>query len=274
MLSQIDPNYQSDGERRCDVEISTLDTQSTDGPKWAQRSGDDEYGPWANANICGVLVRMRWIEPGSFLMGSADSDREAFYWEKPQHQVDFSTGFWMSQTPCTQELWLATMGLNPSRFKGARHPVEEVSWNDVKDFLQAANMKNPSLDLKLPTEAQWEYAARAGSNDTRYGTLDEIAWYKGNSDSQTCEVGLKRPNAWGLHDMLGNVWEWCHDWYGAYDSAHSVDPVVSVKSTSRVVRGGSWRNSADSIRVTYRHCDDPIESYGDLGFRFIICSRT
>ena len=236
---------------------------------WATNSGQDSYGLWADANICGVVARMRWIKPGTFLMGSPDSDKEARDWEKPQHQVTLTNGFWIGQTPCTQELWQAVMGSNPSHFKGSKRPVEQVSWNDVQDFFRLVSLKNPGLDMKLPTEAQWEYACRAGSTEPRYGPLEHVAWYDDNSEAETKDVGNKVPNAWGLYDMLGSVWEWCHDWAGTYDSEHAYDPIGAAEGTDRVVRGGSWFDSAEYVRAADRHLIEPASRYALFGFRVV-----
>ena len=194
-------------------------------------------------------------------MGSPDNEEGRWDDEGPQHEVAIESGFWMFETPCTQALWEAVMGKNPSRFPGPERPVEQVSWEDVEDFLTRIAAMIPGLRLGLPTEEQWEYACRAGSAAARYGDLDQIAWYSENSGGETHPVALKQPNGWGLHDMLGNVWEWCADEYWEYGTGKS------GASAHRVIRGGSWRIDARDVRAAYRNHYEP--SYRDsyLGFR-------
>ena len=138
-----------------------------------------------------------------------------------------------------------------------------------KIFFELVSLKNPGLDMKLPTEAQWEYACRAGSTEPRYGPLEHVAWYDDNSEAETKDVGNKVPNAWGLYDMLGSVWEWCHDWYGAYDSAHANDPIGAAEGTNRVVRGGGWYRSAEIVRAAYRLYLEPASRNDFIGFRVV-----
>ena len=167
----------------------------------------------------------------------------------------------MFETPCTQALWEAVMGQNPSRFRGPTRPVEQVSWEDVEDFLTRIAAMVPGLRLGLPTEEQWEYACRAGSAAARYGDLDQIAWYSENSGGETHPVALKQPNGWGLHDMLGNVWEWCADAYWEYGTGKS------GASAHRVIRGGSWYGDARYVRAAYRAHNEPSYRLNRLGFR-------
>ena len=195
-------------------------------------------------------------------MGSPDNEEGRWDDERPQHEVAIESGFWMFETPCTQALWEAVMGKNPSRFPGPERPVEQVSWENVEDFLTRIAAMIPGLRLGLPTEEQWEYACRAGSAAARYGDLDQIAWYSENSGGETHPVALKQPNGWGLHDMLGNVWEWCADAYWEYGTGKS------GASAHRVIRGGSWRSVARDVRAAYRsHRYEPSYRYDALGFR-------
>ena len=156
------------------------------------------------------FVPLKWefvrIPAGEFEMGCSSGDSDCLSLEKPQHHVRISKGFEMGKYLVTQAMWKSVMGTNPSRFKGADRPVERVSWNDVQEFLQRLNTQNDGYHYRLPTEAEWEYAARAGSTSSRYGELNAVAWYSGNSGKETHPVGQKQPNAWGLYDMLGNVW--------------------------------------------------------------------
>ena len=276
-------------------------------PDWATGWGQDPYGVFVEFAIGDVTQRMRWIPPGRFTMGSPADEPGRWDDEGPQHEVTLGQGFWLFDTPCTQDLWSAVMGDNPSRFKSATRPVEQVSYESVQDFLVRINEKVCGLNLELPSEAQWEYACRASTSTALYTggitilgernapALDPIAWYGGNSgegfeldNGEDCKnwpekqyphektgthpVGLKRPNAWGLHDMLGNVWEWCaDDWQNSYDGAPTDGSVWRATDKSeRVVRGGSWSGNARGVRAAYRHGRRPDDRSFNLGFR---CSR-
>ncbi|MEM7231893.1 MAG: SUMF1/EgtB/PvdO family nonheme iron enzyme, partial [Planctomycetota bacterium] len=150
-------------------------------PVWACEYGEDRFGVYAVFEVKGVEQRVRWIRPGSFSMGSPAEDKERFDWEMDPHPVALTEGFWIAETPCTQELWHAVTGENPSQFSGPKRPVENVSWKDCARFFETLNQGVPGLNAKLPTEAQWEYMCRAGSTQSRHGELDEIAWYGENS---------------------------------------------------------------------------------------------
>ncbi len=219
-------------------------------PVWASAWGQDAYGPWCSFRLREVNQRLRWIPPGRFLMGSPSRGRGRDTAEGPQHEVRLTQGFWLFDTPCTQALWQAVMGTNPSRFQGAQHPVEQVSWKDCQHFLAVFNQLLPKLRLALPTEAQWEYACRAGTETPRYAAaLDAIAWYGSNSQHSTQAVAQKRPNAWGLYDMLGNVWEWCDDGWRTYTGDAVVDPMGPPDAGAvRALRGGGWGLPAQRAR--------------------------
>ena len=256
---------------------------------WASALGRDAFGLYAEFTIPGTNVgqRMRWIPPGRFEMGSPESEKGRWDWERPRHPVELASGFWLFDTPCTQDLWQAVMGSNPSRFIGPRRPVEQVSFEDARAFIQNLNARIEGLNLSLPSEAQWEYACRAGRQTATYAgdldsgnaadaaRLDEIAWYEGNSGGETHDVGGKRPNAWGLHDMLGNVLEWCADnWHSSYDGAPSngaawLDPEAGGAG-GRVFRGGSWVLVARDLRAASRLHSPPDVRVDGLGFR---CAR-
>jgi formylglycine-generating enzyme required for sulfatase activity len=176
----------------------------------------------------------------------------------------------------TQAQWRAVMGNNPSHFKGEDLPVENVSWDDVQDFLRKLNKRDPGKNYRLPTEAEWEYACRAGStakwcfgNDE--SQLGDYAWYYANADGRTHPVGRKRANAWGLFDMHGNVWEWCQDWYGNFSSGEVKNPTGPISGTGRVGRGGYWGSYSSHARCAYRGSYAPTPRSNGIGFR---CART
>ena len=216
-------------------------------------------------------IEFVWVPAGEFLMGSTSS--EAFDWEQPVTRVRISRGYWLGKYEVTQAEWQAVMASNPSEFKncGPNCPVEQVSWDDVQEFIRRLNGRTGGDRYRLPTEAEWEYAARAGTSGDRYGNLDAIAWYGANSGKRTHPVGQKAPNAWGLHDMLGNVWEWGADWYGGYPGGSVTDPVgpESGSYRVRVTRGGSWLISARYCRAPNRGNFSSGGRYAYLGFRLL-----
>jgi len=285
-------------------------------PEWASAWGQDRCGVWVEFEVVGagaqpVAQSLRWIPPGRFLMGSPDDEpgryagdeHEGRFNEGPRHAVTITRGFWLFDTPCTQALWEAVMGVNPSRFQSPTRPVENVSWDDVQAFLEKINGLIPDLNLTLPTEAQWEHACRAGAYTATYagplpivGThnapgLDEIAWYGGNSgvefdldngwDSSdwlekqydhrragSRPVAQKACNAWGLYDLLGNVWEWCQDGLRRYTAESVNDPVGPTgRGANRVLRGGGWGSGARVVRCAFRDAGPPGDRYGGIGFR-------
>ena len=215
-----------------------------------------------------------WIEPGTFVMGSPRGEPER-YSDEVQHTVTLTQGFWLSDHEVTQAEYQAVMGSNPSRFRGDTLPVETVSWDDAVLYCQnltererAAGRITAQQAYRLPTESEWEYAARAGTTGARHGELDAIAWYSGNSGGQTRPVKQKQPNAWGLHDMLGNVWEWCEDWYWAYPTGSVTDPTGPGSGSLRVRRGGSWILDGGGVaRSADRNGSVPGDRYSHLGFR-------
>ena len=205
-------------------------------------------------------------------MGS-NSDKDS---AKPPHQVRISKPFYLGQYEMTQGQWQAVMGNNPSSFKGdAMLPVENVSWEDVQEFLRRLNAREGGPKYRLPTEAEWEYAARAGMS-TAYSfgdserQLGEYAWYWDNAGAKTHPVGQKKPNDWGLYDMQGNVVEWVQDWYGSYTSAAVTDPQGPSSGSSRVIRGGGWGFIARSCRSATRGGSmEPDFRHDNLGFRLL-----
>jgi len=234
-----------------------------------------------------VKIAFRYCPPGSFAMGSPENERGRSETEgrEQQRKVTLSKGFWMGETEVTQEQWEAVMGGNPSRFKGTRRPVEEVNWRKAKEYCRelTKRMKQPGgladgWECALPTEAQWEYACRAGTRSALNNgkeltseagpcsNLDEVAWYESNSEGHDHEVGRKKANAWGLHDMLGNVWEWCEDLYED-TPAGGVDPTGATSGSLRVYRGGSWHKPAHDCRSAFRFRLWRGHQHYALGFR-------
>jgi len=209
------------------------------------------------------------IPGGSFLMGSSDGNKD----EMPVHTVQIEP-FYLMTTEVTQRMWKELMWLNPSRFEGDDLPVEQVRWEEAQKFIQKLNTRYPGRDFRLPSEAEWEYACRAGSTTAFYlgdseADLDSAGWYDDNSGSKSHPVGLKQPNAWGLYDMHGNVWEWCQDWFhDTYDGAPSDSSAwITGGSVYRVLRGGSWYSMATLCRSANRYKYKPNESYHSVGFR-------
>jgi formylglycine-generating enzyme required for sulfatase activity len=211
--------------------------------------------------------------PGEFRMGSPDSDPHAFNDEKPAHQVEISQPFYLGKYPVTQRQWEMVMGVTPSRFKGDNLPVESVSWDDVQAFMGRLNEREGVDHYRLPSEAEWEYACRAGSTglysfDDEVSQLGEYAWYDENSGDTTHPVGQKKPNAWGLYDMHGNVWEWVEDGKRAYTAHAITDPKGPTDAgAGRVIRGGGWFVSARVARSAFRVAFHPGYRDDYLGFR-------
>ncbi len=297
-----------------------VDLESVRPPDWASRFGWDRFGLFADFEVGGVTFALRWIPPGEFQMGSPEGEPGRIdEREGPRHRVTIGQGFWMASTPVTQAQYAAVTGQRPSRFKNAgdRAPVESVSWADCRLFcgkLQEEMIKldkqaEQELTAGLPSEAQWEYACRAGTDSALYTgpltilgdcngpELDAIAWYGGNSgvdyegaenssmwpDKQyehrragTHPVGAKQPNPWGLYDMLGNVWEWCEDpWHDKYEGAPDDGTVWAdnaAEGGNRVLRGGSWASRARDRRCACRNWWPP-DRRVDLGFRFVFAAR-
>jgi formylglycine-generating enzyme required for sulfatase activity len=224
----------------------------------------------------GVTMKMVLIRPGKFLMGSPDSEQDRYARECPQHAVTISNPFYLGATEVTQAQYQAVMGTNPSHFRGPTNPVETVSWYDAAEFCKKLAEKT-GQPVRLPTEAEWEYASRAGSK-TRFCSGDsddelaKYAWHWGNSEWKPHPVGRKKPNAWGLYDMHGNVEEWCADWYGEYPKGPATDPSGPASGYARVVRGGSFFYvGTGPFRCADRGSPAPAARNYTLGFR---CART
>ncbi len=216
------------------------------------------------------------IKAGCFSMGRDANFEDGNNDELPRHRVCIKKNFYLGKTEVTQAQWVAVMGSNPSEFKGRNNPVEKVSWHDVQDFIRRLNRKEGGSRYRLPTEAEWEYAARAGNTSAYHfgddkGALSQYAWYRDNSGKRTHPVAQKHPNQWGLYDMHGNVWEWVQDWYGEnyYSSSPRTDPKGPESGRSRVNRGGSWIDDARYLRSASRLVYSPsVRSYF-LGYRLL-----
>jgi len=212
------------------------------------------------------------IRAGIFMMGCSAGDGECHADEKPAHRVSITRPFEMGKYQVTQAQYEAVASANPSYSKGPNLPVEGVSWDDAQKFCEALNGKGDGYHYRLPTEAEWEYAARAGDSSCRYGPLDEVAWSRDNSGGKTHPVGEKKPNAFGLYDMLGNVWEWVQDWYSItfYSDSPESDPKGPFTGEYRVSRGGSWRGVVRGhARVSSRYMLKPNVRSIVVGFRCV-----
>lgn len=225
--------------------------------------------------VKGASFTMVKVEGGTFEMGATqeqgtdDPDAE----EYPVHTVHVST-FYICQTEVTQELWFAVMGENPSLMPGdKRRPVDCVKWDMCQEFIAALNEQlEHRLELRMPTEAEWEFAARGGNRSRHYkyagsNNPDEVAWYEANSDQTTHPVGTKKPNELGIYDMSGNLWEWCQDWQGAYLPDEQTDPVGPEEGTHRVMRGGSWTYDQSFCRVSRRNYISNVIRASNCGLR-------
>ena len=245
--------------------------------EWAKQAGVDEYGLWAEFTVNQVTQRLRWIPPGEFQMGSPEDELERND-NEILHHVTLTEGYWLADTTCTQALWEAVMGSNPSNFKGPDRPVETVSWKEIKEFIEQLNKKVPGLQSQLPTEAQWEYAARAGSQSAFWwgstlsaeqanydGNLPYADGEKGQYREETVAVKEFEASPWGLYQVHGNVWEWCEDWYGAYESDAAVNPRGAESGEGRVIRGGSWCSNGGWLRAACRSYERAGQPHGKPG---------
>jgi formylglycine-generating enzyme required for sulfatase activity/tRNA A-37 threonylcarbamoyl transferase component Bud32 len=252
-------------------------------PGWAADFGNDAYGPWADLTVAAanapVSQRLRLLPSGTFTMGSPPDEAGRDH-DETQHAVTFTKSLWLADSECTQAMWMAVMGSNPSQFRGdPQRPVEQVSWQDSVDFCAALSRRG-DLTARLPTESEWEYAARAGgAGSADAAGLAATAWYSGNADGSTHAVRGKHANPWGFYDLLGNVGEWCDDWYGTYPGP-AMDPVGSAPPPAadprhalpprKCLRGGSWLDGPQGCRAAARAADTPDFSLRSIGFRFAI----
>ncbi len=258
--------YKTDGTK-IKVPYTQLDSIAT----YTYEEGQDDVDDNAEVReytVGGVTFRMIRVEAGTFQMGSTTGSSN----QQPVHSVTLSADYYIGETEVTQELWIAVMGNNPSSFTSdSRLPVEKVSWNDCQTFITKLNALT-GANFRLPTEAEWEFAARGGNKSKGYtysgsNAIGDVAWYSSNSESKTHLVKTKTPNELGIYDMSGNVWEWCSDCYGDYSSAAVTDPQGPSSHSNRVIRGGSWKNSATYSCSTYRNLNTPTYTYFNLGLR-------
>jgi formylglycine-generating enzyme required for sulfatase activity len=248
---------------------------SNSGPQHNIPVKDSSQTTAASLNGLFSLDNFAEIPAGSFQMGSENGYDD----EKPLHTVRITKSFYLGKHEVTREQWESVMGNNPSYFKGKNLPVEQVSWNDVRKFLDRLNQQTGREIFRLPTEAEWEYACRAGTTADYAGNLDDMAWYDSNSGGKTHPVGTKQPNEWGLYDMHGNVYEWCADWYGEtyYDECKKKgiveDPAGPESGSFRVLRGGAWYSNAQGCRSADRYNDSPGPRNDYIGFRLVFQER-
>lgn len=256
---------------------------------WASSWGEDQYGLWQAFNYRGVRHAFRWIPPGTFWMGSPEGEKGR-WGDEDLHEVTLSRGFWLGETTVTQALWQAVTGKNPSEFKGDNRPVEQVGWDDAQTFIAELRALHPELKVRLPSEAEWEYACRAGSRTPFYfGEVDSLTLEKVNyrgiwefkaetwgegAKRETADVKSYPPNPWGLYEMHGNVWEWCEDaWQDHLGAASVPDPLLAEApepDAGRVVCGGSWYSDGGDVRSAFRSRRGPGSRSGNLGFRLAL----
>ena len=222
----------------------------------------------------GISIEMVRVEAGTFTMGATREMKDPYDDEKPTHKVTLTNDYYIGKYEVTQALWQAVMGNNPSNFNGDNLPVEKVSWDDCQEFISKLN-KMTGKKFRLPTEAEWEYAARGGKKSRGYqysgsNNLSDVAWYTSNSGYKTHTVGSKQANELGIYDMTGNVLEWCQDWYGKYSSFSQTNPTGATSGSNRVFRGGGWHGSAWNCRSSCRSSYSPGYRYINLGLRLIL----
>ena len=277
-------------ESRSDDDEATRVISSMEGNARGGRDGDVQ-----TFEVNGISFDMVLVKAGTFTMGATPEMKEPFDWEKPAHKVTLTKDYYMGRTEVTQALWQAVMGSNPSHFKdlsgsqssfwqklwGSKStekscnlPVEQVSWDDCQQFIKKLNALT-GKNFRLPTEAEWEFAARGGNQSQHFqysgsNNLDDVAWYDGNSNSEPHPVGTKQPNELGLYDMSGNVWEWCNDWYEDYSSDAQTDPKGPSNGSYRVFRGGGWGDVARDCRSSIRIGNAPDFSCIVLGLRLAL----
>ena len=247
---------------------------------------EDHFGVTVVLTVGKARQVFRWISPGRFLMGSPVDEVERGSAEVP-HEVTLSQGYWLADTACTQAFWLAVWPVNPSHFQeDGNNPVENVAWHDAQRFIAELNRRLPGLCARLPTEAEWEYACRAGTTTpfsfgkqitpeqvNYHGDYPCVGGEKGLYRQRTAPVGTLPPNPWGLYEMHGNVWEWCADWYAEYPPEPQVDPSGPAFGRMRVLRGGTWSDPARYARSATRSRIEPAYRPRSTGFRIVLGQR-
>ena len=271
--------YDSEVRRISLFEGTKPGEEPTPDPQPAENEATKTFTVTGNGQT--VTFRMKLVEAGTFQMGSTTGESN----EQPVHQVTLTKDYYMGETEVTQALWYAVMGQKPTTSYGSQwessyglgdnYPAYNVSWNDCQTFITKLNALT-GVTFRLPTEAEWEFAAKGGNKSQGYtyagsNTLGDVAWYSGNSSTKTHEVKGKAPNELGLYDMSGNVWEWCQDWYGTYSSSAQTDPTGAASGSYRLLRGGSWIYDATYCRVAIRFNITPTYR-GDynIGFRLAL----
>ena len=237
----------------------------------SQNTIDSSAPAIKTVTVNGVSFNMIRVDGGTFLMGATSEQQKPGRDEKPVHEVTLSS-FYIGETEVTQELWQAVMGSNPSKLKGVQLPVENVSWDDCQEFVLKLNQQT-GMKFSIPTEAQWEFAARGGNKSRSYqysgsNNIDDVAWYI--SKGKTHDVKTKQANELGIYDMSGSVLEWCQDWYGSYNSGSQTNPTGPSSGSGRVLRGGSWNDFARFCRVAYRDYLAPADRFDGLGLRLAL----
>jgi formylglycine-generating enzyme required for sulfatase activity len=233
-------------------------------PASAARSGPSSSAK--GTTVSGSVPEMSFVRipAGTFEMGSGANPSSD---QSPSHGVTITRAFELQTTEVTQAQWRAVMGDDPSHFQGDDRPVEQVSWNEAQEFIRRLNKLDRGKAYRLATEAEWEYACRAGSAERGFPDLDESAWWHRNSENQTHPVAQMKPNAWGLYDMLGNVWEYCADWKDSYPAGHMSDPAGPSHGYYKVSRGGSWFDVPAAANPTFRSSPAPDDRGNSQGFR-------
>ena len=268
----------ADGQSDDSIAMEQDATTNTPAPPVTNRNTDLTF------IVNGVSFTMKQVKAGSFMMGAtAEQGDDAVSDEKPVHRVTLTRDYYMGEYEVTQELYEAVTGTNPSYYKDTRLPVENVNWDDADKFCQTLStllrQQGRNVTFRLPTEAEWEYAVRGGHlspQQTKYAgsnIIENVAWYDIISGGATHVVGQKSPNALGLYDMSGNVWEWCSDWFGDYGSAAQTDPAGPSSGSYRVIRGGGWNGGVRYCRVSHRSYEVPSFCYVRLGFRLVCVPR-
>ena len=253
---------------------STIIKRTKPKPKTEKKAEQKKKQGKRSDVINNLVSNMVYVQGGTFTMGATpEQGSDAYDDEKPTHEVTLSS-YYIGKYEVTQRLWQAVMGSNPSMFKGDNRPVECVSWNDCQAFIRKLNQMT-GRNFRLPTEAEWEYAARGGNRGKGYkyagsDHIDNVAWYGDNSGKATHDVGMKQPNELGLYDMSGNVYEWCSDGYGPYSSSAQTNPRGASSGSDRVYRGGCWYLRARDCRVSCRYSNTPDNRYYILGLRLVL----